>query len=203
MCGLAGIALTQGRTLDPSLLRRMNGTLAHRGPDGEGIFVDRNVGLAHRRLSIIDLAAGAQPLFNEDESVVVVFNGEIYNYRQLTAELVASGHVFRTQSDTETLVHLYEQYGMEMLSRLRGMFAFALYDRRERALYLVRDRFGIKPCYYSLSEGACYFASEIRAILATGHRVSPSPSAIDLYLRTRFARPAFTARALPFPLRAG
>ena len=187
MCGLAGIALTQGRTLDPSLLRRMNGTLAHRGPDGEGIFVDRNVGLAHRRLSIIDLEAGAQPLFNEDESVVVVFNGEIYNYRQLTAELVASGHVFRTQSDTETLVHLYEQYGMEMLSRLRGMFAFALYDRRERALYLVRDRFGIKPCYYSLREGACYFASEIRAILATGHRVSPSPSAIDLYLRTRFA----------------
>ena len=187
MCGLAGIALTQGRTLDPSLLRRMNGTLAHRGPDGEGIFVDRNVGLAHRRLSIIDLEAGAQPLFNEDESVVVVFNGEIYNYRQLTAELVASGHVFRTHSDTETLVHLYEQYGMEMLSRLRGMFVFALYDRRERALYLVRDRFGIKPCYYSLREGACYFASEIRAILATGHRVSPSPSAIDLYLRTRFA----------------
>lgn len=187
MCGLAGIALAPGRKVDLALLQRMNGTLIHRGPDGEGFFVDGNVGLAHRRLSIIDINAGAQPIYNEDESVVVVFNGEIYNYRELTSELVASGHVFRTHSDTETLVHLYEQYGIEMLSRLRGMFVFALYDRRKRALYLVRDRFGIKPCYYSFRDGACYFASEIRAILATGHRVSPNPSAIDLYLRTRFA----------------
>ncbi|NNM20054.1 MAG: asparagine synthase (glutamine-hydrolyzing) [Gammaproteobacteria bacterium] len=187
MCGLAGIALPGGQEVDAALLRRMNGTLTHRGPDGEGFFVDGNVGLAHRRLSIIDLEAGAQPIFNEDKSVVVVFNGEIYNYQELTEELVAQGHVFRTHSDTETLVHLYEQYGMEMLSRLRGMFAFALFDRRQRALFLVRDRFGIKPCYYSVRDGACYFASEIRPILTAGHPVSPNASAIDLYLRSRFA----------------
>lgn len=187
MCGLAGIALPRGRQVDPTLLQRMNGTLIHRGPDGEGFFVDDNIGLAHRRLSIIDIATGAQPIFNEDKSVVVVFNGEIYNYRDLTTQLVAAGHVFRTHSDTETLVHLYEQYGMEMLSRLRGMFVFALYDRQRRVLYLVRDRFGIKPAYYCLRDGGCYFASEIRAILATGHPVSPNPGAIDLYLRTRFA----------------
>lgn len=187
MCGIAGMVLPLGRQVDPTLLQRMNRTLMHRGPDGEGSFVGDNVGLAHRRLSIIDLEAGGQPIFNEDESVVVVYNGEIYNYQELTTQLVAAGHVFRTHSDTETLVHLYEQYGIEMLSRLRGMFAFALYDRRRRVLYLVRDRFGIKPCYYSLRNGACYFASEIRAILSTGHPVTPNPAAIDLYLRTRFA----------------
>lgn len=187
MCGLAGIALPRGRHLDPTLLQRMNGTLTHRGPDGAGLFVGGHVGLAHRRLSIIDLEGGAQPIFNEDESVVVVFNGEVYNYRELTRDLLAAGHVFRTHSDTETLVHLYEQYGMDMLSRLRGMFAFALYDRRRDALFLVRDRFGIKPCYYALRDGACYFASEIRAILAAGHPVSPNLQAIDLYMRTRFA----------------
>ena len=187
MCGLAGIVLPRGREVDPTLLQRMSGTLMHRGPDGEGFFVEDNVGLAHRRLSIIDLEAGGQPIFNEDESVVVVYNGEIYNYRELTIELVAAGHEFRTHSDTETLVHLYEEYGMAMLSRLRGMFVFALYDRRRRVLYLVRDRFGIKPCYYSVRDGACYFASEIRAILSTGHPVTPNPAAIDLYLRTRFA----------------
>ena len=187
MCGLAGIALPRGQQVDAALLQRMARTLIHRGPDGEGFFIDGNVGLAHRRLSIIDLAAGAQPIFNEDESVAVVFNGEIYNYRELTAELIAKGHVFRTQSDTETLVHLYEEYGMDMLARLRGMFVFALYDRRKRALFLVRDRYGIKPCYYSFRNGACYFASEIRAILESGHSVVPNPAAIDLYLRTRFA----------------
>jgi asparagine synthase (glutamine-hydrolysing) len=187
MCGLAGIALPRGEHVDPVLLRRMNGTLLHRGPDGEGIFVDGNIGLAHRRLSIIDIETGAQPIFNEDESVAVIFNGEIYNYRELTTELTAAGHSFRTHSDTEVLVHLYEEHGIAaMLSRLRGMFVFALYDRRRRMLYLVRDRFGIKPCYYSVRGGACHFASEIRAILATGHPVSPNPRAIDLYLRSRF-----------------
>jgi asparagine synthase (glutamine-hydrolysing) len=187
MCGIAGVALPRGRDVEPALLRRMTDMESHRGPDGEGFFIDRNVGLGHRRLSIIDLECGAQPMFNEDGSVVVVFNGEIYNYRELTAELVSAGHAFRTHSDTETLVHLYEQHGIEMLSRLRGMFVFVLYDRRRDTLYLVRDRFGIKPCYYAVRDGGCYFASEIKPILATGHSVTPNAAAIDLYLQHRFA----------------
>src|SRR4051794_29512188 len=148
MCGICGIAGAAGQTVDEAVLRSMTGVLAHRGPDGEGFFVDGSVGFGHRRLSLIDLESGSQPMFNEDRSVVVIFNGEIFNYRELTADLVARGHVFQTHSDTETLVHLYEEHGMDMLGKLRGMFAFALLDRRSGAVYLVRDRFGIKPLYY-------------------------------------------------------
>jgi asparagine synthase (glutamine-hydrolysing) len=187
MCGLCGVVLPGGKAVSQAFLARMNGALAHRGPDGEGFFIDGNVGLGHRRLSIIDLQGGAQPLFNEDGSIGVVFNGEIYNYRELTKELLAQGHKFRTHSDTETLVHLYEQHGMQMLHRLRGMFAFALYDRGAQTLHLVRDRFGIKPLYYHIRDGALYFASEIKPLIEGGYSVEVNRRAIHLYLQSRFA----------------
>jgi asparagine synthase (glutamine-hydrolysing) len=169
------------------MLAQMNQAMASRGPDGEGFFIDDNVGLGHRRLSIIDLEGGHQPLDNEDGSVVTVFNGEIYNYQELSETLLALGHRFKTHSDTETLVHLYEEYGMGMLEKLRGMFAFALYDRRHKTLYVVRDRFGIKPIYYYQRGGQLYFASEIKPLLQAGYSLNVNRQALHLYLQTRFA----------------
>jgi asparagine synthase (glutamine-hydrolysing) len=169
------------------VLSRMTGAMAHRGPDGEGQFVSGGVALGHRRLAIIDLDSGAQPLSNEDGSITVVYNGEIFNYQQLTRELLARGHVFRTHSDTETLVHLYEEHGMAMLRHLQGMFAFALYDARREKLFLVRDRFGIKPLYYHARHGRLYFASEIRPLLRTGCGVEVNRAGIHAFLQTRFA----------------
>lgn len=145
-----------------------------------------NVGLGHRRLSIIDLEGGAQPLANHDGSVVVTFNGEIFNYRELTEELRSRGHVFRTRSDTETLVHLYAEYGIEMVQKLRGMFAFALLDRQARTVFLVRDRFGVKPLYYHQRNGTLYFASEIAPLMRAGYSVDVNRRAIHHYLQTRF-----------------
>src|SRR5438876_10034270 len=142
----------------------MSSTLAHRGPDSDGMFVDGSVGLAARRLSIIDLDTGDQPIANEDGSVVVVQNGEIYNYEELTHELARAGHTFRTHGDTEVLVHAYEEWGTSFAGRLRGMFAVAIWDGRERRLVLARDRYGIKPLYYRVAEGGVEFASELRAL---------------------------------------
>lgn len=187
MCGICGIALSAGSEVSETALARMTGALAHRGPDGDGLFREGPIGLGHRRLSIIDLGGGAQPMFNEDHSVVTVFNGEIFNYRQLTEELVALGHTFRSQSDTETLVHLYEEFGIGMIERLRGMFAFALFDRRKQALYLVRDRFGIKPLYYHARNGNLLFASEIRPLMAAGYGVEVNRAAVHQFVLTRFA----------------
>ena len=139
-------------------------TLTHRGPDEEGIFLQGHIGLSHRRLSILDLSAGRQPIFNEDRSLVV-YNGEIYNYFELRRELEAKGHRFTTRTDTEVLVHLYEEEGPDFIRLLRGMFAFALYDHRKQELFLARDPFGIKPLFYTeLSEGF-FFASELRALI--------------------------------------
>jgi asparagine synthase (glutamine-hydrolysing) len=169
MCGLAGLFdLTDARRpVDRGLLQRMNDRIAHRGPDGDGFFGAPGVGLAHRRLAIIDLAGGDQPLFNEDETVVVVFNGEIYNYRELTAELQAKGHRFRTVCDTEVIVHGWEEWGEACVERFRGMFAFALWDSRADRLFLARDRLGIKPLYYAaLPGGELVFGSELKALLA-------------------------------------
>src|SRR5574340_469869 len=150
MCGICGkLEFAADRQVDPDLLRRMADVVAHRGPDGEGFFLKGPVGLGHRRLSIIDLATGDQPLSNEDQTVWIVFNGEIYNYVELRELLLAKGHVFRTASDTEVLVHLYEEYGPEMLGKLRGMFAFAIWDGNTQALFVARDRVGIKPLYYT------------------------------------------------------
>ena len=145
MCGIAGWWSPDGGPIDQAGLGRMTRALAHRGPDGEGFLIEPGIGLGHRRLSIIDPAGGAQPIANEDESVHVVFNGEIFNYLELRDALEARGHVFRTRSDTETLVHLYEDHGPDFVEQLNGQFAIALWDRRRRRLVLARDRVGIRP----------------------------------------------------------
>lgn len=165
MCGIAGVWERRGRPVDRETLVEMTRVLAHRGPDGEGIHVDGAVGLGHRRLSIIDLEGGAQPLANEDGSVWTVFNGEIYNYRELVPDLEARGHVFKTHSDTEVIVHAYEEYGLDFLDKLNGMFAIALWDGPRRRMLLARDRLGIKPLIFSLTPERLLFGSEIKALL--------------------------------------
>jgi asparagine synthase (glutamine-hydrolysing) len=188
MCGIAGLyRFDPAARVEPALVGAMGARLAHRGPDEEGVFVGENVGLAHRRLSIIDLAAGHQPLFNEDQSVVVVFNGEIYNHRDLRTTLQARGHRFATRSDTEVILHGYEERGEDSVSDLRGMFAFALWDRRRRRLVLARDRVGIKPLYYYQGPDFLAFASEIKALLVCpGVPRELDSEALDLYLSLRY-----------------
>src|SRR5579863_2631120 len=183
MCGIAGIVGSQeDGWIDVELIHRMCQTMVHRGPDDEGIFVEGGAGLGMRRLSIIDVEGGHQPVFNEDRNVWVVFNGEIYNFRELRRELEGRGHQFKTHSDTEVIVHLYEDFGVECVQRLRGMFAFALFDKRKRSLLLARDRVGKKPLHYALSNGHLLFASEIKAILAADPELStPDPPALLQY----------------------
>jgi asparagine synthase (glutamine-hydrolysing) len=168
MCGLVAIFDTRGqRPIDPALLKAMNDALTHRGPDDEGFYEDAGVGLGHRRLSIIDLASGHQPLFNEDRTVAVVYNGEIYNFTELMAELRDRGHCFRTRCDTEVIVHAWEEWGARCVEKFRGMFAFALYDAKAQQLFLGRDRLGIKPLYYArVPDGRVLVASELKALLA-------------------------------------
>ncbi|HEX5387286.1 MAG TPA: asparagine synthase (glutamine-hydrolyzing) [Gemmatimonadales bacterium] len=167
MCGLCGVAYADpGMPADAGTIRRMTGMLSHRGPDGQGYFLEDGIGLGFRRLSIIDLEGGDQPMSNEDGSITVVCNGEIYNYRELRRSLESAGHRFRSRSDVEVIVHLYEDHGVGCLDRLRGMFAFALWDSRRRRLMLARDRFGIKPLSYAVTADALYFGSEYKAILA-------------------------------------
>ncbi len=176
MCGIAGMVQSEADgAVSQAAIRRMCATLVHRGPDDEGIFVKGGVGLGMRRLSIIDVAGGHQPVFNEDKTVCVIFNGEIYNFRDLRLELERRGHRFATHSDTEVIVHLYEEHGMECVRKLRGMFAFALYDERAGRLLLVRDRLGEKPLHYGLHNGTLIFASEMKAILA----VRPELARVD------------------------
>jgi len=167
MCGIAGIVTTAaGQRVEASTIHRMCQAIVHRGPDDEGIFVKDGTGLGMRRLSIIDLSGGHQPVFNEDRSVWVVFNGEIYNFPELRGELEKCGHRFYTHTDTEVIVHLYEDLGADCVKKLRGMFAFALYDERRRKLLVARDRFGKKPLHYALAGERLLFGSEIKAILA-------------------------------------
>lgn len=168
MCGITGIFDTRdARQIPRDVLDRMNETQFHRGPDEGGLHLEPGVGLGHRRLSIIDLSTGQQPLFNEDHSVVVVFNGEIYNFQELVPELQALGHVFRTHSDTEVIVHAWEAWGEACVQRFRGMFAFALWDRNQQTFFLVRDRFGVKPLYYAyLDNGQFIFGSELKSLMA-------------------------------------
>ncbi|MEO5698279.1 MAG: asparagine synthetase B, partial [Burkholderiaceae bacterium] len=155
MCGITGIFDTRGRReIDPARLHRMNESQHHRGPDEGGLHVEPGLGLGHRRLSIIDISTGQQPIFNEDGSVVVIYNGEIYNYQELIPELLALGHVFRTKSDTEVIVHAWEAWGEDCVKRFRGMFAFALWDRNRETLFLARDRLGVKPLHYALLDDA-------------------------------------------------
>ena len=167
MCGICGIFFADpGRRVNRETLEQMNARIWHRGPDDAGFFVENHVGLAMRRLSIIDLGTGHQPISNEDESIWIVYNGEMYNHRQLRDDLEKRGHRYRTKSDTETIVHLYEQYGRDCVRHLRGMFAFAIWDRNQRKLFVARDRLGIKPLYYRYEGGTLLFASEIKALLA-------------------------------------
>src|ERR1700736_1056591 len=165
----AALALSTSKpdqSVNRDALASMNQQIVHRGPDDDGFFVEKNVGLAMRRLSIIDVQTGHQPICNEDESVWIVFNGEIYNHADLRNDLQARGHRYRTKSDTETIVHLYEEYGRDCVHHLRGMFAFAIWDRGKRCLFIARDRLGIKPLYYRYEGKTFLFGSEIKTILA-------------------------------------
>src|SRR5262245_12443346 len=168
MCGIVGIFDTRrGGELDRELLRRMNDVQHHRGPDGDGEYFGDGVAFGHRRLAIIDVSSGQQPLFNEDGSVVITYNGEIYNYLELVEELKQAGHTFRTHCDTEVVVHAWEQWGADCVRRFNGMFVFALWDAKRETLFLARDRLGKKPMYYSvLSDGRLLFASELKSLLA-------------------------------------
>jgi asparagine synthase (glutamine-hydrolysing) len=176
MCGFAGVARGDRRRVDEATLRRMAGAIAHRGPDGFGLAITSGVGLAHVRLSIIDLAGGAQPMATEDEQLLVVFNGEIFNYIELRAQLADRGHRFRTRSDTEVLLRGYEEWGEGMVGRLNGDFAFVIHDRRANRLLMARDRFGVRPLFYAQVGRDLYFASEVKALLAS----RDVPAAVDL-----------------------
>ncbi|MGH8696640.1 MAG: asparagine synthase (glutamine-hydrolyzing), partial [Burkholderiales bacterium] len=184
MCGIVGVLDTRGRReIDRALVGRMNESQRHRGPDEEGVHFEPGLGLGHKRLSIIDLATGQQPLYNEDRSVVVVFNGEIYNFQDLIPELAAAGHHFRTKSDTEVIVHAWEQWGEACVERFRGMFAFALWDRNRETLFLARDRLGVKPLFYALlPSGEFLLGSELKALLAhPGVTRTIDPYAVEEY----------------------
>jgi asparagine synthase (glutamine-hydrolysing) len=188
MCGITGLFDTRGtRPVDRAVLQRMNDSQLHRGPDEGSLHIEPGVGFGHRRLSIIDIATGQQPLFNEDGSVVVVFNGEIYNYQELIPELQAAGHRFHTKSDTEVIVHAWEQWGEACVERFRGMFAFVLWDRNKQTLFMARDRLGVKPLYYALlDDGTLLFGSELKSLLAYQHnggglKRDIDPQAIEEY----------------------
>src|SRR5215471_10110856 len=169
MCGICGIFESSGEpVVERATLKSMADTIRHRGPDDDGFYHSGGVGLAHRRLSIIDLEGGHQPLSNEDGTIWIVFNGEIYNFKELNQRYLASGHTFRTRSDTETIVHLYEELGEACFAQLRGMFGLALWDGRKKKLILARDRIGKKPLFYSWDGRRLLFGSEIKAVLAAG-----------------------------------
>lgn len=188
MCGIAGIVRFDPReAVDEARLKRMRDVIRHRGPDGEGLWLEGSVGLAHRRLSIVDVAGGQQPMANEDDTVWITYNGEIYNHATLRPGLETAGHRYRTRSDTETIVHLYEEEGEHCVQRLRGMFAFALWDRNRERLLLARDRLGIKPLYYAITEHELLFGSEIKAILAASPgKPALNAAAIPEFLATRY-----------------
>ena len=184
MCGISGLFDTRGkRGYSPELLTRINDIQSHRGPDESGAHLEPGLAFGHRRLSIIDLSTGQQPLFNEDQSVVIVFNGEIYNYQELVPELQGLGHVFRTRSDTEVIVHAWESWGEDCVKRFRGMFAFALWDRNQQTLFLARDRLGVKPMFYTvLGDGTLIFGSELKVLTAHPDFVrSIDPLAVEEY----------------------
>src|SRR3989442_15353202 len=187
MCGIVGIVnLDPRETVDEALLKRMRDVLRHRGPDGEGLWAEGPVGLGHRRLAIVDVAGGQQPMANEDESCWIVYNGEIYNHAALRPGLEARGHHYRTRSDTETILHLYEEERERCVERLRGMFAFALWDRARQGLLPARDRLGIKPLYYAVTSRELLFASEIKALVAAGVRPELDKAVLPEYLASGF-----------------
>jgi asparagine synthase (glutamine-hydrolysing) len=184
MCGITGIFDTRGKSdISHVVLQRMNDSQTHRGPDEGSLHIEPGLGFGHRRLSIIDIATGQQPLFNADRSVAIVFNGEIYNYQPLMAELQGLGYVFQTKSDTEVIVHAWEAWGPDCVKRLRGMFAFAIWDRNQQSLFLARDRMGVKPMYYAvLDDGTLLFGSELKSVMAHGGlKRDIDPHAVEEY----------------------
>ena len=204
MCGITGIFDTRGtRTIDAAQLQRMNDSQQHRGPDEGSLHIEPGLGLGHRRLSIIDIATGQQPLFNADKTVAIVFNGEIYNYQDLMAELQGMGYQFHTKSDTECIVHAWEAWGEDCVTRLRGMFAFAIWDRNRQTFFLARDRLAVKPMYYALlDDGMMLFGSELKSMLAHGGlRKDIDPCAVEEYFALGYVAEPRTifrqARKLP------
>lgn len=194
MCGICGkVGLDSASRIEPALIQQMIKRLKHRGPDDTGMYSEPQAVLGHTRLSIIDLNSGKQPITNEDGTIWIVFNGEIYNYRELRSELLQKGHWFKTQTDTEVIIHLYEEYGPECVGRLRGMFAFAVWDAFNKTLFLARDRVGIKPLYYALNSTGLAFASEIKALI-TDPSISREiePRVIDRFLTYLFTPGAET-----------
>jgi len=192
MCGIAGFLLRKG-IAEPASVKAMCDPIWRRGPDDEGVYTDGGCGIGMRRLSIIDLGTGHQPLCNEDGSVWVVFNGEIYNYRELRDDLIRRGHRFATNSDTETLVHLYEEKGADGLGLLRGMFAFCIWDARERKMLLARDRFGKKPLYYARTPSGFYFGSELKCLRVAGVPLDIDREALQLYFQFGYVPDPYSA----------
>ncbi|MGH7378353.1 MAG: asparagine synthetase B family protein, partial [Candidatus Methylomirabilales bacterium] len=196
MCGIAGrVNFRSGAPVDAALIQRMCDLLAHRGPDGAGIHVDGPVGLGHRRLAIIDLSPAArQPMASDDARLWITYNGEVYNFRELRADLESRGHRFRSQSDTEVILAAYREFGARCLDRLRGMYAFAIWDSRARTLFLARDRLGKKPLYYLLDGDGIAFASEPKAFLADpSFKAQPNLEAISNYLTYQYVPSPLTA----------
>ncbi len=166
MCGICGILNLNGKPVSPAILQKMTDVIAHRGPDGEGFHIDRFIGLGHRRLAILDLSeAGHQPMLTNDGRMVITYNGEVYNFKELRAELQKLGYHFPSQTDTEVVLNAYAEWGTKCLNRFNGMFAFAIWDKEKQELFIARDRYGIKPLYYTLKSNTLIFASEIKAIL--------------------------------------
>lgn len=186
MCGISGIIHLNGVPVSESVLSEMNDMIAHRGPDDKGIYIDKNIGLAHRRLSIIDPEGGKQPFMDEDENIVLVYNGEVYNFKEIRNEL-GSGFTFRTESDTEVVLNAYKKWGIDCIHRFRGMFAFSLYDRKQRLLYVVRDRVGIKPVYFYHAKDCFLFASELIPLVKTNYiKHEINPTGLSGYLRYQY-----------------
>lgn len=206
MCGICGlIKASPDNIVSPELITAMCRSITHRGPDDEGIYTDKNVGLGARRLSIIDVVGGHQPLTNEDGTIWIAYNGEVYNFPGLRQELQGRGHIFKTRTDTETLLHSYEEWGEKFVSRLRGMFAAAIWDGRKRKLLLIRDRLGIKPLYYSLDQaGTLVFGSELKTILTCPDIVKEiEPQALDFFLTLEYIPAPFSIFKNIFKLPAG
>lgn len=204
MCGISGIFhFDSGRIVDQQVLKRMTDTLSHRGPDGSGFFVEGNVGLGHRRLSIIDLTTGDQPQYSDDGKIAIVFNGEIYNYIELRKELESLGHSFRTTSDTEVIIHGYRQWGHNCQNKFNGMWAFALWDSQNQQLFISRDRLGEKPLYYGLLDNSLVFGSEIKALLAYGNNTQFNYQLTELYLSLGYLPAPYSYYKNIYKLRQG
>ena len=191
MCGICGVFDFRGGAVQRDLVRKMSNAIRHRGPDGEGLYVCGQIGFGHRRLSIIDLQGGNQPITNEDDSMAIIFNGEIYNFVELREELEKNGHVFKTRSDTEVILHGYEEWGIDCLNHFNGIFAFAIWDQKQKRLFIARDHIGVKPLYYMVAGNRLLFASEIKALLQD----VKCPREVDLSALGQL----FTLRYVPSP----